>query len=101
MYYNQLSSPPGLAQFVKYFWILENNSIPAGENIEVIFPDGCPEIIFHYGDRFIKYNEKGDFEPQSYSIAAGQLSRFIKIGSTGKTGMIAAKFHPAGVFPVG
>lgn len=45
--------------FVKCYWILES---PAEEKPEkqTIVPDGCMEMIFHYGDLYKQHIENGN-----------------------------------------
>lgn|GEM_PF-4994472 len=54
MRYQEFPPAPSLAPIVKCFWILEDSAAPleyAGP-LDAVVPDGCPEIIVHYGDRF-------------------------------------------------
>ncbi|MBL7930368.1 MAG: AraC family transcriptional regulator, partial [Bacteroidia bacterium] len=64
-----------------------------------IFPDGSTELIFHYGDRFRKYDEKGGSHIQEKSFIHGQLHKYIEVEPTGKVGIFSARFHPGGLQP--
>lgn len=67
--------------------------------MDAIVPDGCPEIIVHYGDHFTE-DAAGRRIAQSESIVAGQLTRPLMLRPTGRVGMVAARFRPDGLFPV-
>jgi AraC-like DNA-binding protein len=60
-----------------------------------VFPDGCPEVILHYGDRFELLGREGSREQQPRAIVCGQLRTGIWLRSTGNAGVIGAKLRPA------
>jgi AraC-like DNA-binding protein len=78
--------------------VLENPEAPDGPVRDKILPDGCMELIFHYGDLFRQYREE-NVETQPRSFVYGQITQFIEIGPTGKTGVIAVRFYPNGAEP--
>lgn len=84
-----------LADKVKYFWSLESSG--DSHSRERIFPDGCIELIFHYGDHFKKFHIENYTEIQPKSFIHGQITKFIEIQASGKIGMLCARFHPAGL----
>jgi AraC-like DNA-binding protein len=67
--------------------------------MDAVVPDGCPEIIVHYGDRFTE-DSAGRRIVQSESIVAGQLTRPLMLRPTGRVGMVAARFRADGLFPI-
>lgn len=88
-----------LAPYVKCFWQLES-TVDIGDSApERILPDGCAEIMVHYGDRFRRAHRNGLLETQPRSFIFGQLSRHIEVGPTGRAGIIAVRFHPGGAYP--
>lgn len=91
-------TPSGLlSQYVKYYWTLEafDNFLPGSR--ERIFPDGCMELIFHYGDVFKKYSNQVESHNQPRSFIHGQLKSFIEVESTGKIGIFSVRFKPDGL----
>jgi AraC-like DNA-binding protein len=62
-------------------------------------PDGCPEIIVHYRDRFTE-DAAGRRIVQSETIVAGQFTRPLMLRPTGRVGMVAARFRADGLFPI-
>jgi AraC-like DNA-binding protein len=87
-----------LAHFIKCFWTLEAPANVSQERQRIV-PDGCMEMIFHYGDLFYQYLEDGTKVTQPRSFVFGQITKPLEIGPSGKTGVIAARFHPDGFIP--
>lgn len=85
-----------LSDFIKCFWTLEEEAEPNPEPQRVV-PDGCMELIFHYGDLYRQYFENGTSIIQPRCFVFGQISSYIEIAPTGKTGIIAARFLPEGL----
>ena len=84
MHYSEFAPSPPLADCVKCFWILEAEP---GLPIQTIYPDGCAEIVFQYGDHFLR---------QPRSVFAGQIYKNLKIVPSGRTGTLGVRFHPDG-----
>ena len=87
-----------LQAFVKCFWSLdEEQKIPSVR--QRVVPDGCMEMIFHYGDLYRQYFENGSAILQPRAFIYGQISRFLEIEPTGISGIISARFFPEGLMP--
>jgi len=103
MNYRTYEPSSELATFINCYWTLES---PAQEKPEkqVIVPDGCMEMIFHYGDLYRQYIEN-PLEDDAQSIIQpkcfvfGQLTRPLEIEPTGKVGIFSVRFHPNGFLP--
>ncbi|GJM27703.1 MAG: AraC family transcriptional regulator [Cyclobacteriaceae bacterium] len=87
-----------LSPLVKCYWTLVS---PKEENPEkqTIVPDGCIEMIFHYGDLFYQYSGTGERVIQPRCFVIGQLTRPLEIQPTGETGVFSVRFHPGGFMP--
>lgn len=98
MNYQVYTPVQDLQPFVKCFWTLEDegNSISVRQRV---VPDGCMEMIFHYGDCYRQYFEDGTSVIQAKSFVFGQITSFIEIAPTGVTGIVAARFNPYGLIP--
>ncbi len=83
-----------LAPYVRCYWML---SCPVPGNPQIIIPDGCSEVIFHLGDRFLRYFDDGRAEMQPLAFAVGQMERAIVIQPTGRVEVMGVRFHPAGL----
>lgn len=65
---------------------------------ERILPDGCVEMIFHYGDAFESSRDSINFERQSKTIISGQLLNNIFLRPTGSSKIMGVRFYPAGAY---
>jgi AraC-like DNA-binding protein len=86
-----------LSTLVKCYWTLE--SPKEDPQKQTIIPDGCMEMIFHYGDLYKQYLENGISIIQPRCFVIGQLTRPLEIEPTGKTGIFSVRFHPGGFEP--
>jgi AraC-like DNA-binding protein len=84
-----------LSPFVKCFWSLEAPASAEPERQRIV-PDGCMEMIFHYGDLYKQYMPNGDFIIQPRCFVFGQITEPLEIEPTGIAGIIAARFLPNG-----
>jgi len=87
-----------LTTLVKCYWLLESPKEETPEK-QTIIPDGCMEMIFHYGDLYRQYAENGNNIIQPRCFVIGQLTRPLEIEPTGETGIFSVRFHPNGFLP--
>ncbi len=97
MEYKTYPPNPTLANHVKYYWSLENFEDMIPHSRERVFPDGCIELLFHYGDLFRKFHPDGTVETQPRSFIHGQITQFIELEATAKVGIFSVRFHPTGL----
>jgi AraC-like DNA-binding protein len=92
--FNRFEPEEELRNLVECYWIAEDDDpTPV---LQKIIPDGFPEIIFHYGDPYrIKLDEQ--WELQSPSLFAGQLTKYFYMENSGRSGMVGIKFKPSAV----
>lgn len=98
MDYKTFSPPALLSSFVKCFWSLEAPSSKESEK-QIITPDGCMEMIIHFGDPYIQFLEDGRQIIQPGSFVFGQITTPLVIAPSGVSGMVAARFLPEGFAP--
>jgi AraC-like DNA-binding protein len=98
MNYQVYTPSQDLQPFIKCFWTLDDEGADMPVRQRVV-PDGCMEMIFHYGDRYKQYFEDGSFIIQPKSFVFGQLTNYLAIEPTGITGIVAARFNPEGLTP--
>lgn len=98
MNYQTFEPSHDLTTFIKCYWTLENMKEATPEK-QMVVPDGCMEMIFHYGDLYRQYTENGNSIIQPRCFVIGQLTRPLEIEATGKTGIFSVRFHPNGFFP--
>ena len=98
MNYQVYNPSPELQPFVKCFWSLEDEATNEHAK-QRILPDGCIEMVLHYGDPYRQYFEDGSSILQPKSFIYGQITKYIEIAPTGVSGIISARFLPDGISP--
>jgi AraC-like DNA-binding protein len=98
MNYQTFVPAADLSTFIKCYWTLESPA-EANPGIQRIVPDGCMEMIFHYGDLYKQYREDGSFLIQPRCFVFGQITQPLDIEPTGDTGIFAVRFFPDGFTP--
>jgi len=93
MNYRQIPPPDYLKPYVRYFWVLENDSPDqeASRSFAPI-PDGCPGIIFHRSEKGAFLDESGYPLPELYLY--GQTTTRTKISTIGSFKTIGVYFFP-------
>jgi len=95
MLYSELSPSQLLSAYVRKYWFLEGIS-DNGTNVERILPDGCTELIIHYGQPFRKIDGNKQ-KQQETAFVFGQLDRFIDLIPEKNIGVMGVRFHPWGL----
>ncbi|GEC80027.1 helix-turn-helix transcriptional regulator [Flavobacterium aquatile] len=98
MNYNTIEPNKNLSDFIKCYWTLEAEKETNPEKQRIV-PDGCMEMIFHYGDFYKQYLVDGSFIIQPKCFVFGQITQPLDIEPTGKTGIFAIRFLPNGFVP--
>ena len=92
--YQEFKPCQQLAPYIKCYWLLESPGIPVEEKI---MPDGCIEMLFHFGDRFVKNKSSDEFVDRFF--VNGQNTRPFLLNSTGATAVLGVRFYPFGAAP--
>lgn len=98
MKYQTYKPHTDLSAFIKCYWTLESPKEEKPQK-QTIVPDGCMEMIFHYGDLYRQYIDKTKSIIQPRCFVFGQLSQSLEIEPMGTTGIFAVRFHPEGFIP--
>lgn len=98
MNYTTFEPHDDLSPFIKCYWVLDAPKMDLSIKQRIV-PDGCMEMIFHYGDIFHQYLNETEAIPQPRSFIFGQITRPLYIEPTGSTGIFAVRFHPDGFIP--
>lgn len=98
MTYTTIDTDSELSAFVKCYWTLESGEETHFEKQRIV-PDGCMEMIFHYGGLYKQYTDDTNFIIQPASFIFGQITSPLEIAPTGRTGIFAVRFHPDGFAP--
>jgi AraC-like DNA-binding protein len=89
MHFSLHEPPASLADSVKAIWCARGTKAEF-DAPEPIIPDGCVEIVFNLGDRFINA-ETGMIQPRD--LLAGQMTRPVVALPTGDVDLIGVRFH--------
>lgn len=95
--YKQFIRPSELLkQYIKCFVVFEASSLSEYKAKQRIYPRGCIDLVFHYGQPFLfrKRNESFALEPRS--VVCGQQMNYYDLSPSGKTGMVYVMFRPFG-----
>ena len=98
MLYNTYEPSDDLRDFIKLYWTLQDEAHP-DPDIQRIIPDGCMEMIFHYGDHFKQMLGEGNSIVQPKCFVFGQITKTLEIAPTGVTDIFSVRFHPGGFIP--
>lgn len=98
MKYQTYKPDKNLDAIVKCYWVLESPKEAIRQKQRIV-PDGCMEMIFHYGDPYKQYLENGGHIIQPRCFVFGQITRPLEIEPTGTTGIFAVRFYPQGFIP--
>jgi AraC-like DNA-binding protein len=96
--YAEHAPPPALAPYIRCLWTLRGDA-DANDGGEPVLPDGCPEVVLNFGDRFRRHLGHGGVERQPRTLIAGQLTRAIAIEPEGRIDLLGIRFHPWGAAP--
>ncbi len=94
MAYEERSPHERLKPFIRCLWRLERtyDQTDAANDGEVLWPDGCAELVFHYGARY----SNGPAElPQAFPI--GTLSRYHRLKADGTIRLFGVRVLPWGL----
>lgn len=92
MIYKLREPSESLKPYIKSFWLIDGEGDTCIIKQKII-PDGYPELIFHYKDKF-KVNISGQWNLQDTSLVAGQIKNHFYLENTGQTGIVGIKLQP-------
>ncbi len=79
-----------LADYIKYYWILDNNSI---NHTELVYPTGELQILLHYRKPFQNVNPGHESFTQPHFAIYGHNKSYIEVSTQGEAGVIGIVFH--------
>jgi len=96
MEYQEFAPVPRLAPAVERLWTLDGHASALDGTAQPVLPDGRPELILHFGDRFDRVHADGRLEGQARTLFAGQLTSQLVLQPTGRISVLGIRFHPFG-----
>jgi AraC-like DNA-binding protein len=94
MRYQEVSPLPQLAGIVHCVWLLESDASRGAA--DPVLPDGRPELVLHFGDRFERISAPGQVVAQPSILFAGQVTSPLLLRPTGRVAVVGVRFHPHG-----
>ena len=98
MKYETFEPQDALDGIIKCHWTLKDDD-PVQLEKQKIIPDGCMELIFHFGDKYVQYKSDGRSILQPQAFVIGQLTETLEIQPSGRTDIFSTRFHPGGFKP--
>jgi AraC-like DNA-binding protein len=96
MTYRELRVPPPLDALIECVWFLSaaprQGGTPAAE--QRILPDGCIELVCHFGDRFLAVSRDGLPSPQASCFVVGVLTSPLTVVQSGRADTMGVRFRP-------
>lgn len=86
-----------LARYIKHYWYISSEKPLLSTWNNRIFPDTCTDIIFNFGDPFVRGD--GDLNGER-SFVSGIMQKPDIIGMRGHLEAIGVSFHPGSAFPL-
>jgi AraC-like DNA-binding protein len=96
MRYREFSPRPALASVVECLWTLEGHASELDALSQPVLPDGRPELVLHFGDKFQRVHHDGHIDDQPMALFAGQLTSQLVLRPTGRISVLGVRFHPFG-----
>ncbi|MGM7723656.1 AraC family transcriptional regulator [Metabacillus sp. Hm71] len=91
MRYEEKKPPVELDPYIKCFWYLDREYSEYDQG-EVLWPDGCYEIIFHFGSRYKIHNQSMDT-----SFLIGSLTHYHRLTANGNIRLFGVRLKPWGL----
>ncbi len=95
--YFTVQPPERLAQYVRYFWILEGEASSDKPYVHRSMADGCAELIFHYNGIFDELIKDASIEKSFSSGLAGQSQHFRRFSIKQNFGIFGIYLYPFAV----
>jgi AraC-like DNA-binding protein len=99
MEYREYRVGPPLEAVVECVWFLRGAGGHGAEAVQRVLPDGCMELIVHFGDPFVSVSETGTRARQAASVLAGMLTRPLVLETPARVETLGVRFRPGGAYP--
>jgi AraC-like DNA-binding protein len=92
MKYYQISPPPYLKNYIRYFWILENHDDSKSRKKLLCLADGCPGIVFQHSSLGSLSDATDQLPPPIFLY--GQTVKPTELNLSGQSKTIGVCFYP-------
>jgi len=90
--YREIAPTGILAAHLRCIWRL--SGYVDATAAEPIIPDGCAEIVVNVGEPFVEQASDGSVTRQPARLVAGQITRALTVGPSGRIDIWGVRFHP-------
>jgi AraC-like DNA-binding protein len=91
---------PELQPFIESLWVFESDIGLPPEHLNLAAPNGCPKLIFRYGNSLISMvNGRVHRRREGLYFVGNQDSAAPLQSSIGRIGIIGVEFYPHGAYP--
>jgi AraC-like DNA-binding protein len=94
MKYFTIQPPQSLAEYVRYFWVLEGEASIAKPYVHRSMADGCAELIFHYNGVFDELTGNNSVEKSFSAGLSGPSQRFRRFSIRQNFGIFGVYLYP-------
>jgi AraC-like DNA-binding protein len=91
MEFRQIPPPTYLADYIRYFWVVESNDTDLSSTAFRTIADGSPGLIFQHRDKGILYQNDKELPG---AILYGQATRHAELRISGRFNTIGIFFYP-------
>lgn len=95
MRHAEYPAPSTLSALVRCVWVFEGRFDQPHE--ERIVPDGCPELILHFGTPYQELAGTGAWRRQAPLLLAGNLTQALRLRAQGTVGVLGVRLWPQAV----
>lgn len=101
MKYYTIAPHPVLRPYIRFFWVLEEDHIPAQTPyVHRTMADGSCELIFHYAGVFSGLSEKDNIDPSLHSLLGGPSRTFSRFMTNEAFGIFGVYLYPYATQPL-
>jgi AraC-like DNA-binding protein len=94
MRYQKYPPPPALAGYVRCLWVMEGDAATLDPGSYRLFANSCPELIFHYRNRFYDCTAAGPSTVFPLMHLCGPSPRYREMKADGPFGIVGAFLYP-------
>jgi AraC-like DNA-binding protein len=93
--YREISPGPEAAEFVRFYWVLEDEPGSGPGAVQRVVPDGAAELILNVADPFESFSD-GQWRRQPAAFLAGQITGPLLLRPNGRAGIVGVRFTAQG-----
>ena len=93
--YNEYKVSPSLSRYVECYWTLQGHAFHAQHHV---FPDGCMDILFDFGDVVQPGNPFRVVTDSDRIQIIGSMTKPVPVVQHGKIDLLGVRFKPGGLF---